>query len=294
MRDAVCASSHAPTSPALSQEQQQAVDPNVHAWVSASAGTGKTHVLVGRVLRLMLAGADPAGILCLTYTRAAAAEMRNRLLARLRRFAAMGGDALTAELTALLARPPTAAECARARGLFLVVLELPEGLKIETMHAFCQSLLARFPLEAGLAPHFRIADEAEARLAFDEAVNAVFAAAARDPRLADALGELAMRFADGALTARLHQAVTERHRIAEALAGRGVEGHMAALARLLDLDDAQADEDTLLARFFAQEAVDDNTLAQWAQDLAGGGKSLQKAAEAIAAFRAQPTDPASS
>ena len=101
-----------------------------------------------------------------------------------------------------------------------------------------------------------------------------------------------MRFADGALTARLHQAVTERHRIAEALAGRGVEGHMAALARLLDLDDAQADEDTLLARFFAQEAVDDNTLAQWAQDLAGGGKSLQKAAEAIAAFRAQPTDPA--
>ena len=125
MRDAVCASSHAPTSPALSQEQQQAVDPNVHAWVSASAGTGKTHVLVGRVLRLMLAGADPAGILCLTYTRAAAAEMRNRLLARLRRFAAMGEDALTAELTALLARPPTAAECARARGLFLVVLELP-------------------------------------------------------------------------------------------------------------------------------------------------------------------------
>ena len=291
MMDTASSPPRASVSPALSDEQQKAVDPNVHAWVSASAGTGKTHVLVGRVLRLMLAGADPAGILCLTYTRAAAAEMRNRLLARLRRFAALDAEALTTELTALLARPPTAAEHARAQRLFLQVLELPEGLKIETMHAFCQSLLARFPLEAGLAPHFRVADEAEARLVFDEALNALFAAATRDPRLADALAELAMRFADTALTTRLRQAIAERHRIADALAGRGIEGHMAALARLLDLDDEQADEEALLARFFAQEAVDEETLAQWAQDLARGRDTLRKAAEAIATFRAQPADP---
>ncbi len=290
MMDAAPSPPGASPNPALSHEQQQAVDPGVHAWVSASAGTGKTHVLVGRVLRLMLAGADPAGIVCLTYTRAAAAEMRNRLLARVRRFAALDGDALAAELAALLARAPTAAECERARQLFLTVLELPEGLRIETMHAFCQSLLARFPLEAGLAPHFRVADEAESRLAFDEALNAIFAASSRDPRLADALGELAMRFADGDLTWRLHQVVGARHRLAEALAGRGIEGHMAALARLLDLEDAEPDEDALLARFFAEEAVDGATLAQWAQRLTAGGKILRNCAEAIRIFQAQSSE----
>ncbi len=279
-------SSGQPASPALSGEQQQAVDPGVHAWVSASAGTGKTHVLVGRVLRLMLAGADPAGILCLTYTRAAAAEMRNRLLDRLRRLAACGPEALADELATLLARKPTAEECSRARRLFLQVLELPEGLRIETMHAFCQSLLARFPLEAGLAPHFRVADEAEARLAFDEAMNELFATSTQDPRLANALGELATQFPDGDLTWRLHQAVGARHRLAEALAGRGIDGHMAALGRLLDLEDGHPDETALLARFLAQEALDDTRLAQWAQRLTAGGKILQNCAEAIRIFLA--------
>ncbi len=275
----------------LSDEQLAAVDPGADVWVSASAGTGKTHVLVGRVLRLMLAGAHPESILCLTYTRAAAAEMRNRLLARLSAFAAAPERELKAALAGLLGRAPGPDECARARRLLLQVLELPEGLKIETMHAFCQSLLARFPLEAGLAPHFRVVEEAESRLIFEEALNQVFTEARQDPPLQDALAQLATTFADDRLAERLALAVAERHRILDALAGRSTEGHMRALASLLDIP-VEADHEALITAFFETGAVPANTLHEWASALCTGKKTLQKAAEAITAYLALGNAPA--
>ena len=141
--------------------QRAASDPAVSAFVGASAGSGKTKLLTDRLLRLMLAGAPPARILCLTFTRAAAAEMAIRLRDRLGRWAIAPDAALDAELR-LLDAAPDAAMRARARGLFGVVLDLPGGMRIDTIHAFCQSLLRRFPLEAGISPHFVVADEAEA------------------------------------------------------------------------------------------------------------------------------------
>ncbi|MGC9268525.1 UvrD-helicase domain-containing protein, partial [Acidiphilium sp.] len=141
--------------------QLAASDPAVSAFVGASAGSGKTKLLTDRLLRLMLAGAPPARILCLTFTRAAAAEMAIRLRDRLGRWAIAPDAALDAELR-LLDAAPDAAMRARARGLFGVVLDLPGGMRIDTIHAFCQSLLRRFPLEAGISPHFVVADEAEA------------------------------------------------------------------------------------------------------------------------------------
>ena len=137
------------------QRQIDAADPAQSTWVSANAGSGKTRVLIDRVARLLLAGADPQNILCLTYTKAAAAEMQNRLFRRLGAWAMMEAGALRDELRALgvteLIGP---ARMAEARRHFARAIETPGGLRIQTIHAFCAGILRRFPLEAGVSPQF--------------------------------------------------------------------------------------------------------------------------------------------
>ena len=135
-------------------DQALAADPTVHASLSASAGTGKTHVLTARVLRLLLKGARPESILCLTFTKAAAAEMANRVGTRLAKWVRLKDKDLRKDLFALgeATDPPT---LERARQLFAKVLDCPGGLKIQTIHSFCQSLLAAFPAEAGIVPGFQ-------------------------------------------------------------------------------------------------------------------------------------------
>ncbi len=149
--------------PALPEEadrnQARASDPSASAWVSANAGTGKTEVLVKRVLRLLLAGFRPESILCLTYTKTAAAEMQNRLLDDLAQWATMSPEALREELAALLRRVPEEGDLREARRLFARALEARGGLKIHTIHGFCERLLQRFPLEAQVTPHFTVLDE---------------------------------------------------------------------------------------------------------------------------------------
>ncbi|WP_333831700.1 double-strand break repair helicase AddA [Rubrimonas sp.] len=146
-----------------SRQQRRAADPATSAWVSANAGSGKTRVLTERVARLMLAGADPARILCLTYTRAAAAEMSDRLTAMLGRWALMEEADLREALAVLTGgAAPKGADLAQARRLFAKALETPGGLRIQTIHAFCDAALRRFPLEAGVSPDFAVLDEAAA------------------------------------------------------------------------------------------------------------------------------------
>ncbi len=142
-------------------EQRAASNPATSAFVAASAGSGKTKLLTDRLLRLMLAGTPPGRILCLTYTKAAAAEMTIRLNARLGKWVVMRQDELITALAELDVLP-NAENLARARKLFADVLDLPGGMRISTIHAFCQSLLRRFPLEAGLSPHFELEDETAA------------------------------------------------------------------------------------------------------------------------------------
>lgn len=139
----------------LEGEQALASDPNVHAALSASAGTGKTHVLTSRVLRLLLRGARPESILCLTFTKAAAAEMANRIGARLAAWVRLPDKILKKELFAL-GEPNSPSDLQTARRLFAMVLDCPGGLKIQTLHAFAQSLLASFPAEAGITPGFQL------------------------------------------------------------------------------------------------------------------------------------------
>src|SRR5947208_11643651 len=142
------------TFPALRDEQALASDPAAHAALSASAGSGKTQVLTARVLRLLLKGAPPEAILCLTFTKAAAAEMANRIGARLAAWVRLKDSELGTDLLHLgESNDPPSRD--RARRLFARVLDCPGGLKIQTIHSFAQSLLAAFPAEAGITPGFQ-------------------------------------------------------------------------------------------------------------------------------------------
>lgn len=217
-------------------EQRRAADPRASAWVSASAGSGKTRLLIDRVLRLMLAGTDPGRILCLTFTRAAAAEMATRLARRLGEWATASEEALARDLAELTGEAPSTEAMRRARALFAEVLDLPGGMKIETIHAFAQGLLRRFPIEAEVPPRFALIEEAEA---------AALLASAREAALAEAplteTGERAVaRLAALASTDRIGEAIRAllpaRGRPGLAATGNSPEAVAAAQRRVLDLD----------------------------------------------------------
>jgi ATP-dependent helicase/nuclease subunit A len=157
------------------EAQKTAADPAHSAWVAASAGSGKTRVLVDRVIRLMLAGAAPDSILCLTFTKAAAAEMADRLFKRLSEWVALDDVALGGHLRRLGVSPVTEKTLAAARRLFATALETPGGLKIQTIHAFCERLLQLFPVESGMAPGFRVMTEDESAALSREALLASLA-----------------------------------------------------------------------------------------------------------------------
>ena len=155
-----------------SANQRQAADPLCSVWVEASAGTGKTKVLSDRVLRLLLDGTDPSRILCLTYTKAAAVEMNNRIAERLSIWAVADDDKLRSELEKLLGLnlaeyKQKSALLAQARRLFAILLDTPGGIKIQTIHSFCQEILKRFPLEAKISPYFEIMDDRAAKEALE-------------------------------------------------------------------------------------------------------------------------------
>ena len=232
----------APLSPRdeAQREQGRGSDPAASAWVTASAGSGKTKVLTDRVLRLLLApDARPNAILCLTFTKAAAAEMATRLARELGRWATMPEADLSVRLSGLLDRTPAREDLDAARKLFCRVLELPGGMRISTIHAFCQSLLRAFPLEAGLAPQFGVVDDAEAAALLADAREEVLAGP-RTPRAAlDALASLVPPSAFAELVATLTR---DRERLAAALRGAGsLEGLCGAIARHLGLGNAAED-----------------------------------------------------
>lgn len=157
---------------AATQAQNDAADPANSVWLSANAGSGKTRVLTDRVARLLLDGVDPQHILCLTYTRAAAGEMQNRLFKRLGRWAMMEADDLRGSLRSLgVERPLSQDDLGAARTLFARAIETPGGIKIQTIHSFCAALLRRFPLEAGISPNVVEIDERTSLALRDDVVN---------------------------------------------------------------------------------------------------------------------------
>jgi ATP-dependent helicase/nuclease subunit A len=159
-------------------QQAIASDPTRSAWVSANAGSGKTHVLTQRVIRLLLAGARPSAILCLTYTKAAASEMSNRVFERLSEWVVLDDDDLSRRINQIEGTAPDRMKLAEARRLFAKALETPGGLKIQTIHAFCEALLHQFPLEANVAGHFSVLDDRAAAALLSDARRALLTATA--------------------------------------------------------------------------------------------------------------------
>lgn len=194
-----------PSTPALREatdKQSRASDPAISAWVSANAGSGKTHVLARRVIRLLMRGVPPGRILCLTYTKAAAANMANRVLDELRRWVTLDDAALDAAIVAADGGRVDAARRARARRLFAQALETPGGLKIQTIHAFCGALLHAFPFEAGVPAAFGELDEPSRQelLARLRAEVVLEAAGAPGSPLGEALGLLIDQVSDAGIT----------------------------------------------------------------------------------------------
>jgi len=260
-------------------DQIAAADPTVSAWVSANAGSGKTRVLTQRVARLLLAGAAPDRILCLTYTRAAAAEMQNRLFGMLGPWAMADDARLGQELAALAGQEAPERDpdrLARARRLFARALETPGGLKIQTIHAFCEAVLRRFPLEAGVSPRFEVMEERESRVLLGRLRGEL---AGADP----AFEAIAARLNEGDVDALIAAVLARR----DAFDMPSAENRLAALFGEAALDDSPARARAALGR------LDRAALARHGETLARfGGTEDRKAAEAIAAARARiDTDP---
>jgi len=272
------------TRDAATTAQRRALRPAESVWVAASAGTGKTKVLTERLLALMLGGTDPARLLCLTFTRAAAAEMANRVNQRLSAWTTMPPGALREELTELTGGLPQAEDVARARRLFARVLDVPGGAKIATIHAFCQSLLRRFSLEAGVTPEFAVLDERSAREALAEAAAAVINAARSDGDrpggLADALRIVAAHAPEERFIELISQIAGEREKLRRALA----QGEAALRQRLCTALGVPQDEtcDDFAAAFCAYGAGDETGLRSAAAALAAGSERDRARGAAIA------------
>src|SRR5947208_3037608 len=161
--------------------QARASDPKSSAFVSANAGSGKTHVLVQRVIRLLLNGVPPEKILCITFTKAAAANMAERVFTTLGHWVTLDDDALDAAITdAGIARPDAILRM-RARELFACALETPGGLKVQTIHALCTRLLQQFPFEANVPARFAVLDDRDQNEMMERANLGVFLEASRNP-----------------------------------------------------------------------------------------------------------------
>jgi len=198
--------------------QARATDPGMSIWVSANAGSGKTYVLTQRVLRLLLAGAKPQSILCLTYTKAAAAEMRGRVAERLAKWATLPEPDLIKELKEVEGSAYRPALVERARTLFAQALETPGGLKIVTIHAFCESVLHRFPLEAGVPFDFKVIEDEERIALLTQTREAVLAQGLRGEGATAAVETLFGLLSDFALSDAIELAIGDGRKLKTVLA----------------------------------------------------------------------------
>ncbi len=267
--------------------QRAASAPAWSIWVRASAGSGKTKVLSDRVLRLLLAGVAPNRILGLTFTKAAAAEMQIRVMQRLARWATGDDQTLYADIDSLQQPlPPTADQLRDARRLFARTLAIPGGMRIQTIHAFAQEILRRFPIEANLPPHFEVMDDSAKEDLWQNAYEAMLQNAAQDPDspLGRAFGLLSSRLHENTLVDLLREADKDAAPRARSIKRAG--GFDQAIQRLRGEAGLEADETTdhVLAHAVADEAFPVEELRALAVQLGKGGPNAQTAAQRMQAF----------
>ena len=246
----------------MTRAQQTASDPSLSVWVAANAGTGKTKVLTDRVLRLLLQGASPSRILCITYTKAAAVEMQNRIHESLKKWVAMDDAALDEVLRILTDNKNDHTTRLRARRLFAEVLDAPEGVRIQTIHGLCQSILRRFPLEAGVEPHFSVIDERTAQELLAEARQRLFtrSISGEDAQLTASVEYLASCLNESQMHEVLYALVNERRNLLPLLHAEGgvtklVQNVYQALEIMPDITD-----EAIFLQCFAYEPFQENAL----------------------------------
>lgn len=266
------------------KRQRLASRPRASVWVSASAGTGKTKVLTDRVLRLLLDGTPPHRILCLTFTKAAAAEMARRINDRLLAWASGPRDRLVDQLLDLDGAPPDDKRIARARRLLFRLIEAPAGLQIETIHAFCQSVLRRFPIEAGIAPHFDILDERTTAEVLHDAKERLLAGLDSDERLRESVGVLAGHLHEADFDDLMQIVVAERGCLADLLHRSGsVAALVDRIEERLGLPRGHGEID-LLRSACGEDAFDGPSLRRAVAALENGKKTDIERAQKIRAW----------
>ncbi len=269
--------------------QARGADPRASAFVSANAGSGKTRVLVDRAARLLLAGARPSRILCLTFTKIAASEMKDRLFATLGGWAIAPDETLDAGLRALTGE---AQDLAQARHLFARALDTPGGLNVQTIHAFCERLLRNFPVEAGLDPGFTVLEEPESQRLLLEARRDIAIAAQRDPdgEEAHAFATLAAARSERALGDLFGWIMLRRHRLSNLFeTSGGLDGVLRAMRARLGAAPNETAE-AIKAEAWARAPLDD-LRASVAAALDRGSDPDKARATALAAVLENPGAP---
>jgi len=267
--------------------QISAADPDVSAFVAANAGSGKTHVLAQRVINLLLRGCDPAKILCITFTKAAAANMANRVFGTLAEWTTLDDAALDERIRLSTGHKPNAQQRARARRLFASALETPGGLKVQTIHAFCTRLLHQFPFEANVGARFTVLDEAATTQLLDRLTLEVLLEASAKPQsaLGKALAQAIVVAADQ----------TFKDVINDAILARDAIGAWIERAGSIDLAVAQLSDSFGLARgeskaaieaeFFSASLIPEEDWMTLIEVLQGGSDADQKHIAALTAAR---------
>ncbi|MEO0635341.1 MAG: double-strand break repair helicase AddA [Pseudomonadota bacterium] len=266
-----------------------ASDPANSAFVSANAGSGKTHVLAQRVTRLLLAGHAPSTILCLTFTKAAAAEMQARVFDDLRAWTMMADEELKVSLSKLSGEQPNTISAAlrtRARQLFAQALETPGGLRVQTIHAFCEALLHQFPLEAGIAGHFEVMDDALRDLLLASATSEVVseAYATPDGEAGQALMQILEATSEFGLREGLLALTNQRERFREWVPNRkALPRALQDLTEALGLPEG-ASRETLLRDHFPLQHLPPSILGIYAFAASSATRTMQAQAERVLSF----------
>lgn len=278
--------------PTTQARQSEASDPRRSAWVSANAGSGKTYVLALRVVRLLLAGAAPGRLLCLTFTKAAAAEMAKRVFDRLGRWVRLTDAELDRELFELEGRHPTPERRAIARRLFARALETPGGLKIQTVHAFCESLLHQFPFEADVAGHFQVLEENAATIMVREARRRVLAEAAADltTPVGDALRTVVLSASDRSAEDAVGELVENRQLLERWVRATGsLDAALAELRHTLGVDAAPS-RAAVEAAIVAGAPLQREQIITLVRLLQNGTRNDTRAAERLAPYLSAKDD----
>jgi len=262
--------------PSAVRELQGAVsNPDVSAWVAANAGSGKTHVLAQRVINLLLKGVEPEKILCITFTKAAAANMAKRVFDTLAAWTTLDDAALGAEILERAPMPPDAERRALARRLFARALETPGGLKVQTIHAFCTQLLHQFPFEANVTARFAVLDEAEQTQLLERLTLAVLLDGARAPDgpLGRALAAAMTAAADQTFREAVREAIGRRDAVVRWVTRAGdVSAATADLSHSLGVAPT-ASHATIDEEFFAGSPIAPDEWPKLAAALARGNKT---------------------